>query len=146
MPYTDEKRFWGIIFVMLPLVLAFAIAYYNSAISIVKPYQIFRAKYYNKNPLHHHQPNIFTEQTQTDQIFLKKDEKYFLNNACLVFKGISNGKVNLDLYMLEFDPDISYPLSLTKESLSRGLLINNTFYKFVSVKKNQLHLKIQGSN
>ncbi|MCP3876659.1 MAG: hypothetical protein GY699_26420 [Desulfobacteraceae bacterium] len=142
-PYADDRKFWGIIIVLLPFIFAFSIAYYNSATSIVKPYQIFRDKYYKNIPPIHDQSKSDAEQIPADQILLQKDEKIFINNTCLVFKGVSQGKVNLEQYILEFDPNIPYSLSLTKESFSKGIMINNTLYRFVSLKKNKLYLRFK---
>ncbi len=149
MPYTNNKKRYGLI-VLLPLVLAFSIAFYNSATSVVKPYQKFLNKYYNQNPLARYQSkrpaDLIADQAPMGQVFLQKGEKVFINKSCLVFKGLSHGKINLDLYVLELDPDIPYPLSLTKDSLNKGIWIGDSLYTLVSVKKNKLHLRIQDSN
>ncbi len=60
----------------------------------------------------------------------------------MVFKGISQGKVLLDQYMLEMDPDVSYPLRFSKESLRQGVWPENFQYRLVSVERNALRLKI----
>ena len=145
MPYANDKIRSGLI-VLLPLVIVFGIAFYNSATSDVKPYQLFKDKYYTQNPLARHQSQAPAAQIQTDQVFLNKNEKTFLNKTCLVFKGFDHGKINLDLYVLELDPDMPYALQLSKESLGQGIWLGDSLYKLVSVKKNKLHLKIQNSN
>ena len=143
-PYADNKKSLGTILVLLSLVLAFALSYYNSAKSIKKPYQIFKYKYYENVPLID-QPKSDAEQVPTGQVLLQKDVKFFRDNACLVFKGFSQGKVKLDLYILEFDPDIPYSLSFTKESFSKGILLNNTLYTLISLEKNKLYLRFKDS-
>ncbi len=145
MPYTNNKKRSSII-VLLPFALAFVIAFYNSSTSVVKPHQAFRNKYYNQNLLDRHKSKIPANQIPTDQVFLQKNKKIFINKACLVFKGVNNGKINLDLYVLELDPDIPYPLSLTKESLNKGVWLGDSLYKLISVKKNKLRLRIQNTN
>lgn len=143
-PYADNKKFLGSIFILLSLVLAFAFAYYNSAKSIKKPYQVFRDKYYKNVPLIG-QLKSDAEQVPTGQVLLQKNVKFFRDNACLVFKGFSQKKVKLDLYILEFDPDIPFSLSFTKESFSKGVLLNNTLYTLISLKKNKLYLRFKNS-
>lgn len=146
MAYSNDKKYYGIIFALLPFIIAFAIAYYNSAKSVVKPYQIFRQKIYNQNPLHRNLSKKPARQLPSGQVILQKGEKQVINETCLVFKGFSQGNVNLDLYIIELDPEIPYPLSFTKESLKNGVWLSNSHYKLVSVKKNRLHLKVQNPN
>ena len=73
----------------------------------------------------------------------KKNKKYITDQTCIVFKGVSKGRVNLDLYILELDPTTPYPLNFTVESVSDGIWLNNVQYRLVSVKKDTLCLKIQ---
>lgn len=146
MSYANDKRFIGVIIVLLPLIIAFALAYYNSATSVVKPYEVFRKKFYNNNPLHNALSRSPAEQpVPTDQLNLKKDEKYFIGKTCMVYKGISRGAIGLDVVILELDPDVSYPLRLTKESMNDGIWIGDSLYRLISVNRDTLQLEIQNA-
>lgn len=146
MPYTNDRGLFGAALVLLPLVIVFIFAYHNSATSIVKPYQIFKNKFYNQNPLHQDQTRAPANQGHTDLVHLQKNEKVYINKACLVFTGLSQGIVNLELTLLELDRDIAYPVTITKESFSKGIWLSNVQYQFVSVKKDTLHLRILNLN
>ncbi len=145
MTYPNQNRPINAILILLPFVILFAIGYYKSANSVVKPYQVFRDKSYNHNPLHQHQPKTQSNLVSTAQIHLQKDKKIIINKTCLVFKGISHGVINMELYLLELDPEVSYLLSFSKESLQEGVWVDNAQYRLVSVKKNTLRLTIENS-
>ena len=138
MPTQNQKKEGlGIFVALLPFIIAFAIAYYNSASSEVKPYQAWRDRV-------RHQQLYVASRTQVPagQVALRKNTKVIIKKTCLVFKGFSHGVVNMDLYLLELDPDMPYPLSFTKDSLREGVWIDDTQFKLVSVRRNILHLKI----
>lgn len=146
MPYANDKRLFAIIFILVPFVLAFAMAYYNSANSVVKPYEIFKKKFYNQNPLHRYQSAPSIIPIPADQVILNRNEKFFINGTCLVYKGLDQGVVSLDLYLLEFDPDQPYPMRLTTSSFDEGIWLGDSLYKLVTVKKKTLRLRVQASN
>lgn len=134
----DQKRRFGIFFILLTLTIPFAVAYYRSAVSDVKPYETWREQFRNRlTPAGADIP--------TDQVILAKDKKFVINKTCIVFKGLSRGVVLMDLYLLDLDPDIPYALKFTKQSVSDGIWLGNVQYQLVSVKKDLLKLKIRNS-
>ncbi len=138
MPTQNQKRNGlGIFAALLPFIIVFAIAYYNSVSSEVKPYQTWRDR------VRHQQLSVAPRtQVPAGQVALRKDTKVVINKICLVFKGYSLGVVNMDLYLLELDPDIPYRLSYTKDSLREGVWIEDRQLQLVSVRKKVLYLKI----
>lgn len=137
-----QKKSFGILFILLVLAVPFALAYYNSTTSQVKPYELFKERFRNQlmTTAADPEPQI---QVPKEQILLVKDEKIIFKKTGLVFKGLSNGHVNIDLYLLELDPETPYSLNLTKKSVSDGIWLGDVQYRLVSVKDNILRLKIQ---
>lgn len=145
MNYPNQRESINVILVLLPFIILFAIGYYNSATSVKKPYQAFKNKFYNQNPLNEHQIKTAAHQIFTDQIHLQKNVKTIINKTCLVFTGILHEVVNMELYLLELDPEVPYLLRFSKDSLQAGVWIDNVQYRLISVKKNTLRLKIENS-
>lgn len=143
MPYTRNRRFTGAFWALLPFLLAFALAWYNSAKSDVKPYQVFREKYYQQNPLHQTGSMNRSVSVSNEQVILLRDQKVIINKTAVVYKGIRQKKVHLDLYILELDPQTAYPLVIEKDALHKGIWFDTAFYRFSSVKKAKLLLQLQ---
>lgn len=137
-----QNKSFGIFFFFLILMATFALTYYKSATSDVKPYQLFREKYRNQLI-----PAAETPEPKLakNQVHLKKNEKFIMNKTCIVFKGLSKKTVEIDLYLMELDPNVPYALNFTKESVSDGIWLGNVQYGLVSVSENILRLKILDS-
>jgi len=68
-----------------------------------------------------------------------------IDRTCIVFKGLTDKKVKIDLYLLDLDPKVPYPLSFSKKTVHEGVWLGNTMYRLLSVKQTVLRLKIQSS-
>ncbi len=145
MPYTNDKRFYGIFVALLPFFLAFALAYCNSVRSTVKPYQVFKDKYYQQNPLHQAriQP---AAQIPKGRVRLQKNQKTCINRTCILFKGVSKGIIYLDVFLLELDPETPYPMQFTKASLRRGIRIGDADFTLAAVKRDLLYLNVPAAD
>ncbi len=135
MPFLNQKSSLVIFFVLIPLSIAFATAFYNSAKNPIKPYFRFEDKF--RNVIDESKPPL-----PLDQIILEKDKKIIINKTGLVFKGLSQRTINIELYLLEFDPDIPYPKIFTKKSAYDGIWLGNMQYQLVKIKNDTLRLKI----
>lgn len=131
--------------VFAPLVLMFAIAYYNSATSVKKPYQVFRDRYYGQGLLEKHQSQVPVSRISKGRVLLQKDVKVFGNRTCMVYRGFSDGVILMDLVMLELDPDMVYPVRLNKELFKSGYLIGDSIYRLEKVKRNRLVLVVEST-
>ncbi len=79
------------------------------------------------------------------QLLLVKNEKIEIDKTSIVFKGLADNTVKMEIYLLELDPQVPYPLKFNKQSVSDGIWIGNVLYQLVSVKDNLLRLRIQDS-
>lgn len=143
MTYSNQKRLVGATLALLPFIVLFAIGLYNSVNSDIKPFETPGNVNHQRNLIYPPHSGIPADEILKTQVLLQRGAKVVIDKTCLVFKGVSRGKVALDLYLLEMDPDVSYPLSFTKESLQKGVWVDNVMYQLVSVRKKSLRLMIQ---
>ncbi len=132
----EQKNYTALVLFLLPLFIAFGAMYFNSKNNVDASEAgrdiILNSPVYEK----------VQSQNPKTHVVLPKGYKIFIENTCLVYKGMSNGKINMDFYLLELDRDISYPMNFTKESGRDGIWLGNVLYKLVKVKKHTLRLKI----
>lgn len=142
MGYPDQKGSLSIYLILLPFIALFISGYYKSVNKVEKPYPEFSSKLDSQDVLEEHLPGFFDTKNIKKNVNLQKGHKIIIDKTCMVFKGFSQGKVLLDLYKLEMDPEISYPIHFSKETLRQGIWLDNIKYRLVSIKKNVLRLKI----
>lgn len=142
MGFPDQKRSISAFLILVPFIALFISGYYRSVNRVENQYPELGSKLDSQDILEEHQPDVFDIRKIKKNVLLQKGHKTIIDKTCMVFKGVSQGKVLLDLYMLEMDPDASYPHHFSKESLKNGIWLNNIKYQLVSVKKNALRLKV----
>jgi len=76
------------------------------------------------------------------RILLRKDKGITLNKSKLVFKGIKDKMIHLDLYLLELDPDAAYPQYISRADAEKGIRLGDSTYQLLKVNKKTLQLKI----
>ncbi len=135
MPFSSQKSSLVILSLFIPLAIAFAIAFYNSAKNPIKPYYRFKDKF--RNVIDESLPPL-----PPDQVILEKDKKQLISKTGLVFKGLSHGAIIIELYLLEFDPDIPYPMTFSKKSARDGIWLENVQYQLIKIKNNSLRFRI----
>jgi len=72
---------------------------------------------------------------------LAKGVKIFINKTCIVFKNFKKNTVEIDLYLLELDPDVPYSLAFLKKDMNEGIRLGNNTFSLISVNKKMLTLK-----
>ena len=138
MHLPNKKGWFAIFFIIATLAIPFAITFYVSTDG------------YKEKMIGWHRANREAgipskSKLSSEQVLLVKNEKITIDKTSLVFKGISDKTVCMDLYLLELDPDIPYTLKFTKQSVKDGIWLGNILYELISVKDNILKLKIQDS-
>lgn len=134
-----QKIHYGVFIILIPLAVAFSFALYNSAKSTIKPYQKFRERVrghssiYGRNEL----PKI-----PFDQVVLNRGEKIIIKNSGLVYKGVSNGFFHIDLYLMDFDPDMPYSKGFSRQNIPETVWLGDVLCRVVGIKKEYLRLKI----
>ena len=136
MTMPNRKGWLAILFIILTLAIPFALVYYTST-----PAYKERFKGWRERNAAAGLPS--RSKVTQEQVLLLKDEKVIIDRICVVFKGLTNRNINLDLYLLDLDPEIPYPLSFSKKAVDKGIWLENTMFSLLSAKENTLRLKIE---
>ncbi len=78
----------------------------------------------------------------TDQVILKKDEMIDVGKTRLVYRGIENRMIQIDLYLLDLDPKESFRLKFSKKQAKKEISIGDDKYRLLSMNDRFLNLKI----
>ncbi len=135
MPLTRTSRSITVflIFVMIFLPLAAGVYFSDPESSAV-----FRGVRDRKANLNYtRKSNVLGE-----KIYLVKDKSLIINRCKLTYKGIQNGLIHIDLYLLDLDPQSPYPQAIPKADAKEGIFLGNTRFSLVSAYQYQLTLKI----
>lgn len=76
------------------------------------------------------------------RIVLRKDKSITVNRSRLVFKGLKDRMIHLEVFLLEFDPDSAYSHFISKADAQKGICVGDSKYQLLKVNKKTLHLKI----
>lgn len=76
------------------------------------------------------------------RIVLKKDKSITVNKSRLVFKGLKDKMIHLDVFLLELDPESAYPRYMSKADALEGFRVGDSKFQLLKVNKNTLQLKI----
>lgn len=76
------------------------------------------------------------------RILLRKDKSLTVNKNRLVFKGVKDKTIHLDVYFLELDPDYAYTHYISKADAHKEIRLGDSTFQFLKVSKGALQLKI----
>ncbi len=76
-----------------------------------------------------------------ERVLLAKDNKIIIDRTCIVFKNLKKDMVEIDLYLLELDPDVPYSLTFLKKDMNKGIRLGNNRFRLISVNEKKLKLK-----
>jgi hypothetical protein len=137
--HLPNRRGWfAIIFIILTLAIPFVMAYYVSTPDYQERYKGWRQR--------NAEAGIPSRSKVTsEQVLLLRDEKVMIDRTCLVFKGVAGKMIQIDLYLLDLDPDVPYALSFSRKKITDGVWLGNIMYRLLTVKEKVLRLKIASS-
>lgn len=76
------------------------------------------------------------------RVLLRKNKSITVNNSRLVFKGIKDDRIHLDVYLLELDPEYAYPHYISKADVHKKIRLGDSTFQLLDVDKRILQLKI----
>lgn len=76
------------------------------------------------------------------RILLRKDKSITLNKSKLIYKGMKDDKIHLDLYLLELDPEAAYPQYISQAEARKGIRLGDSTFQLLKVSNKTLQLKI----
>lgn len=77
-----------------------------------------------------------------DRVVLRKDKGIRVNKERLVFKGIQDDMICLEVFLMELDPDRGYPYFIPRDQGKRRIRLGDSIFQLVKVSKNTLQLRI----
>ena len=78
----------------------------------------------------------------TDQFILTKDEKLELNKIGIEFKGVENKNFLLNLYLLDFDRQQSFPVQVPKKDIRESITFGGTQFTILSGNDRTIKVKL----
>ena len=77
-----------------------------------------------------------------ERVVLRKDKSFTFNNSRLVFKGLKDKMIHLDVFLLDLDPEYAYPHYISKADATAGVRLGDSKFQLLKVNKKILQLKI----
>ncbi len=77
-----------------------------------------------------------------NRIVLKKNKSITVNKNRLVFKGLKDKMIHLDVYFLELDPEYAYPHYISKTAVHKRIRLGDSTFQLLKASKGALQLKI----
>lgn len=135
MPLTNKRPSFAYLIVILLIAAPFLVDYYLAKSNSSELFQGVRERKANAD---------FTNRSRIsdNKVMLVKDHGLVVNNSKLVFKGIQDQTIRLDLYLLDLDPQYPYQQNLSKSAAMEGIRMGDSQYHLISVSKNMLKLKM----
>lgn len=87
---------------------------------------------------------VKTSRIIDNTVFLARDQGLALNGCRLVFKGIRDGQLWIDLFQLELDPGYAYPQFVSIKKAKSGFRLAGKRFCLVSAHNSRLKLKMCG--
>jgi hypothetical protein len=75
------------------------------------------------------------------RVILMRDEALTISRNRLVFRGLEDGTILLDLYLLDLDSQYAYPRQITRELADEGFRLGDSRYRLLSVNQKTLTLE-----
>ncbi|HCY87277.1 MAG TPA: hypothetical protein DHV36_19245 [Desulfobacteraceae bacterium] len=76
------------------------------------------------------------------RIVLRKDKSITVNRSRLVFKGVKDDLIHMDVYLLELDPDYAYPHYISQSDPQKLIRLGDSTFQFLKISRGTLQLKI----
>lgn len=77
-----------------------------------------------------------------NRIVLRKDKSITVNKSRLVFKGLKDEMIRLDVSLLEFDPESVYHRNISMADAENGIRVGDSKFQLLKVSRKTLQLKI----
>jgi len=77
-----------------------------------------------------------------DRVILMKGEAVTVNRTRLVYQGVQDGTIHLDLYLLDLDSKYPYPKQIPKSAAREGFRLGPGRYQLLTANRKALTLRI----
>lgn len=79
-----------------------------------------------------------------DRLVLIKDEPATMGRTRLIYRGIADGRIHIDVYLLDLDPDYPYARHVSKAEARRGIRLGDRNYRMDAASRKSLVLLFAG--
>ena len=76
------------------------------------------------------------------RIVLRKDKSITVNRSRLVFKGVKDDLIHMDVFLLELDPDYAYPHYISQSDTKKLIRLGDSTFQVLKISRGALQLKI----
>ena len=135
MAFPNRRGWMAIFFILLCLSIPFGITYYVSTPG-------YKAKYQGWIQSNREAGIPPSSKVSDNQVVLVKNDKVTVGKTCLVFKGVENRQIQLDLYLLELDASRPYPMRFPENAKNSIIRLGDISYTLQSVRSKVLTMKI----
>ncbi|CAD7844656.1 MAG: hypothetical protein [Olavius algarvensis Delta 4 endosymbiont] len=94
-----------------------------------------------RNPAEATQP-LHKSMLTADRVVMMKGEVVTVKRTRLIYKGLLDGAICLDMFILDLDPQYPYPKQIPQTAAREGFRLGPGQYQLVTVNHNALTLKI----
>lgn len=135
---SDNKSKLKVIGIISILVISFLSIYYVSTESYQQRFEAARQERITAINATQNQ-NI---KSQGDRIVLKRGERQEIGRTSLVFQGVQDNILLIDLYLLDLDPKQRYLKKVSKNLAEDGFELGGVKYQLMTVNKRYLTLRL----
>jgi len=75
------------------------------------------------------------------RITLHRDQRVVVGRSALVLRGVANGKILLDHYLLDSNPHYAYPYRLSVSKAEDGFQIGHRRFRLISTEAGQIRIE-----
>ena len=135
MQMPNKKGWLAISFILFSLAVPFGITYYVSTPESKARFEHWQDRGTAANA-------VARSRVSAKQLLLVKNDRIRFRNTGLEFKGLENGQVLLNLYLLELDPGYAYPQRFSQKTNGNSFRLGDVTYCVALANKSSLTLKI----
>ncbi|MDJ0623071.1 MAG: hypothetical protein QNJ17_08895 [Desulfocapsaceae bacterium] len=135
---SDKKSKLKVIGIITILVVSFLSIYYVSTESYQKRFQAAR----QERVAAINKTEYQAKKTKGDRIVLKKGERQDVGRTSLVFKGLQDSNIMVDLYLHDLDPKQRYLKKVAKDEAEDGFELGGIKYRLMTVNNRYLTLRL----
>ncbi len=77
-----------------------------------------------------------------NRILLRKDKEITVNRSRLVFKGVKDNLIHMDIYLLELDPDYAYRQAFPMADNQKTIRVGDSTFEILKISRGTLQLKL----
>ena len=132
---VDKKNWYVPLFVITTLSIVFGLMFYSST-------DYYQTRYQSWRQSSNADSEAVLSLATADRLILARDQKLEVDSISLIFRGLEDDALLLDLYILDLDPKQPYRKKIPLSEAKNEMILGAGKYQVTSVSKKYLRLKI----